>query len=169
MKPKKILLIEDRLQDVKLTRRAFEKCKIANEVVVAYDGVEALDYLFGRGAFSGRNLEDKPTLILLDLKLPKVNGLQVLRELRSSERYRWQPIVILISSREEEDLINGYNLGANSYVCKPIRFEEFALAVQNLGMYWLLLNEPPPSGREESARNLSAAGDRQPPEKTTPS
>ncbi len=140
----KILLIEDRVEDVKLTIRAFNKCNIANTVEVARDGKEALDYLFGRGAHEGRDLTDRPTVVLLDLKLPKVGGLEVLRQMRASELYRLQPVVILTSSREEEDIIRGYELGVNGYVQKPVDFDQFVTAAQHLGMYWLLLNEPPP-------------------------
>ena len=116
-----------------------------NDVIVARDGVEALDYLFGRGAHAGRNTTVQPQVVLLDLKLPRVDGLEVLRQIRQDERTRILPVVILTSSNEEEDRIAGYRLGANSYVRKPVEFGQFAEAVRQLGLYWLLLNEPPPS------------------------
>ena len=141
-----ILLIEDNPDDIELTMRAFRKNNIANNMVVARDGVEALDYLFCRGTYAERNIKDIPRLILLDLKLPKMDGLQVLECLRSEEYTKLVPIVILTSSREEQDLISGYKYGANSYVRKPINFNEFVDAVRNIGLYWLLINEPPPDG-----------------------
>jgi two-component system, response regulator len=139
-----ILLIEDNPDDIELALRAFRKNKIANNVVVAHDGVEALDYLFCRGAYANRNLKDMPRLILLDLKLPKIDGLQVLEKIRSSEATKLTPVVILTSSKEEQDLIQSYQTGANSYVRKPIDFNAFVEAVRNIGLYWLLINEPPP-------------------------
>lgn len=138
-----ILLVEDNPDDVELTRRAIRKNNILNELVVARDGAEALDYLFATGAHAGRNLNHMPTVVLLDLKLPKVDGLEVLRRLRAEERTRLIPVVILTSSREEQDIIAGYKLGCNSYIRKPVDFLQFTEAVQNLGLYWLLLNEPP--------------------------
>jgi two-component system response regulator len=141
---KKILLVEDNPDDVELTLRALEKNNILNEVVVARDGVEALDYLFGTGAYASRDPHDIPAVILLDLKLPKVDGLEVLQRLRADDRTKLTPVVILTSSKEEQDVINGYKLGANSYVRKPVDFIEFTRAVLKLGLYWLLLNEPPP-------------------------
>ncbi len=143
MKDETILLVEDNPDDVKLTMRAFHKNKIANNVVVARDGVEALDYLFCRGAFTDRGDEDQPRLILLDLKLPKLDGLQVLERLRADERTRLVPVVILTSSKEEQDLISGYKNGANSYVRKPVDFNQFVEAVRHIGLYWLLINEYP--------------------------
>lgn len=140
-----ILLVEDNPDDQALTLRALEKNKITNKVVVAGDGVEALEYLFGTGRFAGRDLTQPPELILLDLKLPKVDGLEVLRRLRADERTRLLPVVILTSSNEEGDRMRGYGLGANSYVRKPVDFTQFTQAVQQLGLYWLLLNEAPPS------------------------
>jgi two-component system response regulator len=141
-----ILLVEDNPDDIELTMRAFRKNNIANSLMVARDGVEALDYLFCRGAFSERNIREIPRLILLDLKLPKMDGLQVLEALRAEDVTKLVPVVILTSSREEQDLISGYRFGANSYVRKPINFNEFVDAVRNIGLYWLLINEPPPDG-----------------------
>jgi two-component system response regulator len=138
-----ILLVEDNPDDVELTMRAFRKNNIANNVVVARDGVEALDYLFGRGAYVSRNTADTPRLILLDLKMPKMDGLHVLEHLRADERTRFTPVVILTSSKEEQDLVNSYKSGANSYVRKPVDFNEFLEAVHNIGLYWLLINESP--------------------------
>jgi two-component system, response regulator len=139
-----ILLVEDNPDDEELTLLAFKKCNIANEVGVARDGVEALDFLFGTGAHAGRDLSVMPTMILLDLKLPKVDGLEVLKRLRANERTRRLPVVILTSSREQQDVVESYNLGANSYVRKPVDFAQFMEATKQLGLYWLVLNEPPP-------------------------
>ncbi|OGO07850.1 MAG: two-component system response regulator [Chloroflexi bacterium RBG_13_57_8] len=138
-----ILLVEDNPDDVELTMRAFQKNHIANEVVIARDGVEALDYLFCRGAYAGRDANENPRLILLDLKLPKLDGLQVLERLRAEPRTRLVPVVILTSSKEEQDLISGYRSGANSYVRKPVDFNQFVNAVHQIGLYWLLINESP--------------------------
>jgi CheY-like chemotaxis protein len=149
MERKVILLVEDNPNDVDLTLRALKKGNILNDVVVARDGVEALDYLFGTGVHAGRDLSIMPTVILLDLKLPKIDGLEVLRRLRADERTRLLPVVILTSSKEEQDLINGYKLGANSYIRKPVDFVQFTDAVRQLGLYWLLLNEPPPERRSK--------------------
>jgi two-component system, response regulator len=142
-----ILLVEDNADDERLTLRALKKNSISNEVVVARDGAEALDYLFGTGAYAGRNLSVMPQVVLLDLKLPKVDGLEVLRRLRADDRTRLLPIVILTSSNEEADRISGYGLGANSYVRKPVDFNQFIEAARTLGLYWLVLNEPPPARR----------------------
>ncbi len=139
-----ILLVEDNPDDVELTMRSLRKNNILNEVVVAGDGVEALDYLFGTGAHADRDLSVKPAVILLDLKLPRMGGLEVLQRLRADERTKPLPVVILTSSKEEQDILNGYKLGANSYVRKPVDFNQFSDAVKQLGLYWLLLNEPPP-------------------------
>lgn len=144
MNKKIILLVEDEPNDVKLTLRALRKGNILNEVITACDGVEALDYLFGTGRYAGRDLTVMPVVILLDLKLPKIDGLEVLQRLRADERTKLLPVVILTSSKEEQDIINGYRLGANSYIRKPVDFIQFSKAVQQLGLYWLLLNEPPP-------------------------
>lgn len=151
MDNKTILLVEDNLDDVELTIRALKRNNIKNEVTVAYDGAEALDYLFGKGKYSGRNLNRMPAVILLDLKLPKTDGLEVLRLLRANELTRLLPVVILTSSKEERDIVNGYSLGVNSYVRKPVDFIQFAEAVSHLGLYWLLLNETPPRQAGEPA------------------
>lgn len=142
-----ILLVEDNPDDVELTLRALRKNHLTNEIVVARDGVEALDYLFGTGSHDGRDLGLMPQLILLDLKLPKIDGLEVLRRVRADERTRLLPVVILTSSTEERDLVQSYSLGANSYVRKPVDFTEFVEAARQLGLYWLLYNQPPPSVR----------------------
>ena len=144
MEEKKILLVEDNEDDIKLTVRALKKSNILNEVIVTRDGMEALDYLFANGAYAGRNTDDVPTVILLDLKLPKIDGLEVLRRLREDGKTKLIPVIILTSSNEERDLIDGYSLGANSYIRKPVDFDQFAEAVRHLGLYWLLLNEAPP-------------------------
>lgn len=145
METKVILLVEDNLRDEALTRRALAKSNIINEIVVAHDGVEALDYFFGTGAFAGRDLSIIPQLVLLDLKLPKMDGLEVLRKLRADKRTRRLPVVVFTSSSEEEDVISSYSLGANSYVRKPVEFEQFLEATKQLGLYWLVLNESPPA------------------------
>ena len=148
MKKSIILLVEDNPDDVALTLRAFKKNNIANEVVVASDGVEALDYLFATSAYAGRDTSIMPQVILLDLKLPKLDGMEVLRHLRAHNRTKLLPVVILTSSKEEQDIIDGYNLGANSYVRKPVDFGQFSEAIRQLGLYWLVLNEAPPRERE---------------------
>ncbi|MCL5025758.1 MAG: response regulator [Chloroflexi bacterium] len=139
-----ILLVEDNPDDVDLTLRAMRKNKILNEVVVTRDGTEALDYLFARGTYAGRNVNDLPAVVLLDLRRPKIDGLEVLQELRADPRTKLCPTVILTSSREEQDLIRGYSLGANSYIRKPVDFDQFTEAVRQIGLYWLLLNESLP-------------------------
>src|SRR5437868_10624596 len=144
MDNKVILLVEDNARDEALTRRALKKNNIVNEVVAARDGVEALDYLFGTGKYAGRDMSIMPQLVLLDLKLPKVNGLQVLQKIRAEERTRRLPVVVFTSSSEEEDMMKSYDLGANSYVRKPVDFEQFSEATRQLGLYWLVLNEVAP-------------------------
>jgi two-component system, response regulator len=141
---KVILLVEDNADDEDLTLRALKKSNIMNRVVVARDGVEALDYLFMRGSFATRDVGEQPQVILLDLKLPKLDGLEVLRALRADPRTKVLPVVILTSSAEEQDILRGYNLGANSYIRKPVDFTQFVDAVRQLGLYWLVLNQPPP-------------------------
>ncbi len=137
-----ILLVEDNPDDEALTLRAFNKNRIGNQVVVARDGVEALDYLFGNGHHSGRDLAIMPAVVLLDLKLPRIDGLEVLRRIRANERTSLLPVVILTTSKEQQDIYEGYSLGANSYIRKPVDFERFIQAVGQLGLYWLVLNEP---------------------------
>lgn len=139
-----ILLVEDNPDDVELTLRAFRKSKILNEIVVVTDGVEALDYVFATGVHAGRDAKATPEVILLDLKLPKLGGLEVLRRLRADERTRRIPVVVLTSSNEERDILSSYDLGANSFVRKPVDFAQFVDAAQHLGLYWLVMNEPPP-------------------------
>ncbi len=140
-----ILLVEDNPDDEALTLRALKKNNIYNEVMVAHDGVEALDYLFGTGQYTGRDIVDQPQLILLDLKLPKIDGLEVLRRLRDNNQTKTLPVVILTTSNEERDILSSYTLGANSYIRKPVDFEQFMEAVRQLGLYWLVLNTPPPA------------------------
>jgi two-component system response regulator len=152
MNGKTILLVEDNADDEALTLRAFQKAKIDNDIVVARDGAEALDYLFGTGVYEGRAVADTPALVLLDLKLPKIEGIEVLRRLRADEHTRLTPVVIVTTSREEQDVINGYALGANSYIRKPVNFEKFAEAVRIIGLYWLLLNEPVPKEVNHATR-----------------
>lgn len=149
MSNKVILFVEDNPNDEALTLRAFQQNNISNEVVVARDGVEALDYLFGVGAYEGRDVFDTPQLVILDLKLPKVDGLEVLKEVRKHKATSKLPVVILTSSSEDRDIVSAYNLGTNAYVQKPVDFVEFANAVKHLGMFWLLLNKPCPNGRTE--------------------
>jgi two-component system response regulator len=141
---KKILLIEDNPSDIELTRRAIEKSHVANELVVVQDGREALDYLFGSDAHPGCASADLPEVTLLDLKLPRVPGMEVLKAIRADPRTRRMPVVILTSSNEERDLATGYDLGVNSYIQKPVDFARFVDAIRQLGLYWLILNEPPP-------------------------
>jgi len=144
MSAKTILLIDDNPSDIELTQRALQRSHIANEVVVAHDGQEALDYLLGSGPHAGREPSALPGVTLLDLHLPKVPGLDVLRAIRANPRTRRMPVVILTSSNEEQDIATGYDLGVNSYIQKPVDFERFAEAIRTLGLYWLMLNEPPP-------------------------
>ena len=143
MEEKIILLVEDNPDDELLAIRALKKNNIMNKVVIARDGVEALDYLFGTGAYEGRDMSEMPQVVLLDLKLPKINGLEVLKRLRNDERTKLLPVVVLTSSREERDLTECYRLGANSYIRKPVDFTQFTEAIRQMGLYWLVLNESP--------------------------
>lgn len=138
-----ILLVEDNPHDVELTLRALKRHNLANHVHVVKDGAEALDYIFTRGIYKNRNANENPNVILLDLKLPKVDGLEVLRQVKSDERTKTIPVVVLTSSREEQDMIESYKLGVNSYIVKPVDFDKFLDAVGELGLYWMLLNEQP--------------------------
>ena len=144
MRSRDILLVEDNPDDEVLMLRALRKSNVVNQIIVVRDGAEALDYLFGEGEFAGRDTSVKPAVVLLDLQLPKIDGLEVLRRIRADERTRLLRVVILTSSDEERDIVNSYDLGANSYVRKPVDFGQFATAVQQLGLYWLLLNEAAP-------------------------
>jgi len=144
---KTILLVEDSADDEKLMLRALKKKNVSNPVVIARDGVEALEYLFGTGAYAGRDMEDLPSVVLLDLKLPKIDGLEVLKRVRAEPRTKRVPVVVLTSSKEEQDLVTSYDLGANSYIRKPVDFEKFVEVAGTLGLYWLLCNEPPPAPR----------------------
>jgi len=147
---KVILLVEDNPDDEALTLRSLKKNNIGNDVVVVRDGAEALDYLFGTGSYSGRDMRIMPTVTLLDLNLPKIGGLEVLRRLRSDERTKLIPVIILTSSKEEQDIINSYQLGANSYIRKPVDFVQFAEAIHQLMLNWLVINEPPPTRKAPS-------------------
>ncbi len=144
MKDAIILLVEDNPDDVELTLRAFKKHSVNNQIVVARDGLEALDYLFGTGAHAGRGTTDLPAVVLLDLKLPKIDGLEVLRRIRADRRTGLIPVVVLTSSKEQKDLIKSYEHHCNSFIRKPVDFTQFAESIRQLGLYWLLLNEPPP-------------------------
>jgi CheY-like chemotaxis protein len=138
-----ILLVEDNPQDLELALRALKKANVSNRIQVARDGAEALDFIFCEGAHAARRIEDLPKVILLDLKLPKVDGLEVLQRVKADPRTRAIPVVVLTSSKEQRDVVESYNLGTNSYVVKPVSFDQFVVAVQQLGLYWLLLNHPP--------------------------
>ena len=138
-----ILLVEDSLEDLELTQRALRNAKLGNHIQIARDGAEAMDFIFCEGQHAGRRIEDSPKLILLDLKLPKVDGLEVLERIKSDPRTKHIPVVVLTSSKEQVDVIKSYQLGVNSYIVKPVNFEGFTAAVQELGMYWLLTNQPP--------------------------
>ena len=141
--PVEILLVEDSAEDLELTLRALRKANLANHIEIARDGAEAIDFIFGEGTHAGRDITDAPKLILLDLKLPRVDGLEVLKRIKLDPRTSHIPIVVLTSSKEQNDVTESYQLGVNSYIVKPVNFEGFTAAVQNLGMYWLLLNQPP--------------------------
>jgi two-component system response regulator len=138
-----LLLVEDNPEDLKMTLRALKKANLANHIHIARDGAEALQFIFCEGEFSGRKIENAPKVILLDLKLPKVDGKEVLERIKSDPRTKMIPVVVLTSSKEQSDVVESYNLGVNSYIVKPVNFEGFATAVQELGMYWLLHNQPP--------------------------
>jgi CheY-like chemotaxis protein len=140
-KKKIILLAEDNPDDVLLTKRAFERSNLLNEIIVVNDGQEAVDYLFGKGQYKSRKNASLPQLVLLDLKMPKMDGLEVLRKIRENERTKYLPVVILTTSKEEKDIIESYSLGANSYIIKPVDFDQFSEAVKQLGLYWLVLNQ----------------------------
>jgi two-component system response regulator len=136
-----ILLVEDNPHDAEMTIRALKKSNLANKLIHVKDGAEALDFIFSRGAYSGRSIDDKPKVILLDIKMPKVDGIEVLRQIKSNDHTKTIPVVIMTSSKEEQDIITSYNLGVNSYVVKPVDFEGFAKAVSELGFYWLITNQ----------------------------
>jgi two-component system response regulator len=138
-----ILLVEDNPNDVTLTLRAFKKYNLSNRIHIVYDGAEALEFIFGTGAYAGRGFEPIPRVILLDLKLPKVDGLEVLQRIKADPRTRVIPVVVLTSSREQRDIVESYQLGVNSYIVKPVDFEQFTEAMRQLGLYWVLLNQPP--------------------------
>lgn len=140
-----ILLVEDNRDDEELTKRAFKNGRIKNEIAVVRDGAEALEYIFCNGKYSNRSIEDSPDVVLLDLNLPKVDGLEVLRRIRSDERTKYLPVIVLTSSREDSDLLGGYENGANSYIVKPVDSEQFEESIRQLGLYWLVLNETAPS------------------------
>lgn len=146
MRNRNILLVEDDPDDELLTVRALQKSNVLNDIIVARDGAEALDYLFGTGKYAGRDVTDSPAMVLLDLKLPKIAGMQVLERIRADSRTRMTPVVILTSSQDSRDVVSGYGLTVNSYIRKPVNFEQFAHAVHQIGLYWLVLNEPLPDG-----------------------
>jgi CheY-like chemotaxis protein len=158
---KRILMVEDCVQDVELTLAALEEHHLANEVVVARDGADALDYLFRRGRFAARS-DELPAVVLLDLKLPKVDGLEVLREMKADDRLRMVPVVMLTSSREEQDLVRSYQLGVSAYVVKPVDFGRFVTTVKELGLFWAVINEPPP-GACRKPHGLPPVGGETPP------
>ena len=158
MYSKPIFLVEDNPSDIELTRRALEKGNVGNKLIVVEDGKEALDYLLGEGSYLGRDVLDLPALTLLDLKLPKVPGLEVLRRIKEDYRLRRMPVVILTSSLEEDDIAAGYDIGANSYIRKPVDFRQFAETIKYLGLYWLAFNEPAPAVRSDSRGSSTSAG-----------
>lgn len=143
MNSRPILLAEDNPDDQQLALRAFKKSNLSNEIIIAKDGVEAIEYLFGTGPYAGSELPPLPAVALLDIKMPRMDGLEVLAAIRENERTRFLPVVILTSSKEEQDIVRGYSLGVNSYVRKPVDFNEFLKAIQHMGLYWLILNEAP--------------------------
>ena len=145
-----IMLVEDDPQDLELALRALKKAKVTNHIHVSRDGAEALDFIFCRGDFVDRKIQHGPKVILLDLKLPKISGLEVLMQLKGDERTRQIPVVVLTSSKEQRDVVESYRLGVNSYIVKPVNFESFARAIETMGLYWLLLNQPPELGEIES-------------------
>ncbi len=149
MKDRIILLVEDNPRDVELTQRALQKSNVTNRLIVAEDSVEAMKFFFGEDGRSGCVQDDLPVVVLLDLKLPRVDGLQVLRRLRAEEKTKLVPVVVLTSSSEEKDVVESYNLGANSFVRKPVKFADFADAIRQLGLYWLILNQPPPNNKRK--------------------
>ena len=149
MSRKKILLVEDNTDDVLLTLRALQQANILNEVIIARDGQEAVEYLTGEGQYEGRDTSNSPVVVLLDLKMPRMGGLEFLRRIRSIKSLKLLPVVILTSSKEEQDICESYNLGANSYIQKPVDFDQFVQAIRTLGLYWLVLNVSPPGGTEE--------------------
>jgi two-component system response regulator len=149
MNGKKILLVEDSTDDVLLTLRALQQANILNEVIVARDGQEAIDYLKGEGQYNGRDSSDTPVVVLLDLKMPRMGGLECLKKIRSADSLKFLPVVVLTSSKEDQDICESYNLGANSYIQKPVDFEQFVQAIRTLGLYWLVLNVTPPGGKNE--------------------
>jgi len=142
-----ILLVEDNTYDAEMTIRALKKMNLANSLVRVQDGGEALDFLFGRGAYSSREISNRPRVILLDIKMPRIDGIEVLRQIKSNENTKTIPVVIMTSSKEDQDVVTSYHLGANGYVVKPVDFEGFARAVSSLGFYWLLTNQPPSNGQ----------------------
>jgi len=148
MKNKVILLVEDNPDDEELTRLAFEECRLANRLVIVRDGQEALDYLFAAGEYADRDTSEMPQVILLDLKLPKIDGLEVLYRVRADERTKLLPVVVLTSSKEEQDMVESYSIGANSYIQKPVDYNQFVDAVRQLGLYWLVLNQTVPVFRK---------------------
>ncbi len=149
---KRILMVEDSINDIKLTTAALRAAGLANEIVVCRDGAEALDYLFRRGTYQGRTDDSCPAVVLLDLKMPKVDGLEVLAQLRADERFRTMPIVMITSSAEEQDMVRSYNLGVNGYVVKPVTHDEFLAAIREVGLYWAVVNQPPPQLSRPVAR-----------------